>query len=305
MVPIPSVMMALNFANLEGVSLATQNEALMKEVARLAEENAALSAQRANASLAREYEALTRENARLKLSAQMVSGAPPGFHRSETNDTTPGFSAPPGLAAPPGLEAPQMWRPTPNWGCNDPSMFAFSKDASASLRTSFASTGAGSSVTASLVSDDEIDLTDSGEERTTVMVRNLPNNYSRKMLLELMDMQGFVGQYNMVYLPIDFNTNAGFGYAFVNFTETEHAECFMSKLQGFRKWVMPSEKVCDVMWSQSHQGLHAHIERYRNSPVMRDEMPDEFKPVIFVNGARVQFPAPTKKLRGGPRTKRQ
>jgi len=102
----------------------------------------------------------------------------------------------------------------------------------------------------------------------------------------------------MVYLPIDFNTNAGFGYAFVNFSSTEHAEVFMRKMQGFKEWVMPSEKVCDVMWSKAHQGLQAHIDRYRNSPVMREGMPDEFKPVLFVKGVRVPFPPPSKKLRG-------
>jgi len=123
------------------------------------------------------------------------------------------------------------------------------------------------------------------------------------MLLDLLDQLGSFGRYNMVYLPIDFNTNAGFGYAFVNFTCAEHAEAFMGKMQGFREWIMPSEKVCEVMWSSAHQGLQAHIDRYRNSPVMREGMPDEFKPVIFVNGARAAFPPPTKKLRG-PKTQR-
>ncbi|CAE7621292.1 ML3, partial [Symbiodinium sp. CCMP2456] len=55
--------------------------------------------------------------------------------------------------------------------------------------------------------------------RTTVMLRNLPNNYTRDMLLELIDSMGFRGQYDFLYLPIDFQTHACLGYAFVNLVD--------------------------------------------------------------------------------------
>ena len=32
-------------------------------------------------------------------------------------------------------------------------------------------------------------------------------------------------------------------------------------------------------WSHPYQGLDAHIERYRNSPVMHEDVPDEYKPM--------------------------
>lgn len=136
------------------------------------------------------------------------------------------------------------------------------------------------------------------------MLRNIPNCYSRSFLLELLDRHGFKGSYNLVYLPIDFNTNCGFGYAFVNFVDTESAEIFMSQLQGFQDWATPSDKVLDVTWSNAHQGFEAHVERYRNSPMMHETVPDELKPVIFVSGERVPFPPPTKKPRA-PRTRRR
>lgn len=136
------------------------------------------------------------------------------------------------------------------------------------------------------------------------MLRNIPNCYSRSLLLELLDEHGFKGSYNLVYLPIDFNTSCGFGYAFVNFVDTESAEAFMSKLQGYQSWATPSDKVLDVTWSNAHQGFEAHVERYRNSPMMHETVPDELKPVIFVSGERVPFPQPTKKPRA-PRTRRR
>merc|ERR1719377_166778 len=69
---------------------------------------------------------------------------------------------------------------------------------------------------------------DSTEEwRTTVMLRNMPNNYTREMLLELVDSMGFTGCYDFAYLPVDFKSQAGLGYAFINFVSTAEAQrCF-------------------------------------------------------------------------------
>jgi hypothetical protein len=131
----------------------------------------------------------------------------------------------------------------------------------------------------------------------TVMLRNLPNNYSRRMLLELMDQLGFVGNYDFVYLPIDFKTQASLGYAFVNLTSSDDANRFCKCFSGFSDWALPSQKVCKVNWSKPYQGLTAHVERYRNSPVMHEAVPDEFKPALFSNGERSTFPPPTKKIR--------
>lgn len=39
------------------------------------------------------------------------------------------------------------------------------------------------------------------------------------------------------------------------------------------------------------------MERYQNSPVMHPDVPDEWKPALFVQGVRVDFPAPTKKVK--------
>lgn len=135
------------------------------------------------------------------------------------------------------------------------------------------------------------------EEWTTVMMRNLPNNYSRDMLLELMDSRGFAGLYDFVYLPVDFSTRSGLGYAFVNLTDAATALLFWRVFESFCDWSIPSRKVCILTWSDPIQGLDANVERYRSSPVMCETVPDEFKPAIFSQGERVHFPAPLKKLR--------
>jgi len=137
-----------------------------------------------------------------------------------------------------------------------------------------------------------------GEWRTTVMLRNMPNNYTRDMLLELMDAMGFEACYDFAYLPVDFKSQAGLGYAFINFISTAEAQRCFDEFEGFSDWKVPSEKVCTVTWGSPYQGFEAHVERYRNSPVMHHSIPDEWKPVLFdEEGMRAPFPVPTKTIK--------
>jgi hypothetical protein len=135
------------------------------------------------------------------------------------------------------------------------------------------------------------------ERRTTVMLRNMPNNYTREMLLELVDSMGFAASYDFAYLPIDFSSQAGLGYAFINFVSADKAQLCFDVFEGFSDWKVPSEKVCTVTWSSPYQGLEAHIERYQNSPVMHHTISDEWKPIILKQGRRVLFPPPTKAIK--------
>jgi len=131
---------------------------------------------------------------------------------------------------------------------------------------------------------------------TTVMLRNVPNDYTRDMLLELLDTKGFIGCYDFVYLPVDFKRKAGLGYAFVNFITHEDAQRVRRDLQGFSDWKVYSQKVLQVAWSTPLQGLAANIERYRNSPVMHPDVPDEYRPMLLSSGRPVRFPPPTRHI---------
>jgi len=136
------------------------------------------------------------------------------------------------------------------------------------------------------------------EWRSTVMLRNMPNNYTRDMLLELIDAMGFEACYDFAYLPIDFKSQAGLGYAFINFINSSEAQRCFDEFEGFSDWKVPSEKVCTVTWGSPYQGFEAHVERYRNSPVMHHSIPDEWKPVLFdKEGLRAAFPSPTKTIK--------
>lgn len=144
----------------------------------------------------------------------------------------------------------------------------------------------------------------SDDMKTTVMMRNIPNDYTREMLLKLLDQEGFQGSYDLVYLPIDYHSKVGFGYAFINLVSHAEAERFRTHFTDFAKWEVVSQKVCEVCWSSVLQGVQAHIDRYRSSPVMHEAVRDEFKPVLFENGKRIPFPGPTKSIRA-PRARRR
>jgi hypothetical protein len=58
---------------------------------------------------------------------------------------------------------------------------------------------------------------------TTVILRNVPIPYTRAMLLDLMDSEGFFACYDFVYLPLKLRKHISFGYAVVNLiNEAEH-----------------------------------------------------------------------------------
>lgn len=132
--------------------------------------------------------------------------------------------------------------------------------------------------------------------KTTVMMRNIPNNYTRKMFLELLNKHGLQSCYDFIYLPYDFQRDSNLGYAFVNLRE-DAVDMFWRTFDGFSQWSLPSSKVCKVTWSGPHQGFEAHVERYRNSPVMHRSVPEEYKPLIFSEGTPIPFPPPTRRLK--------
>jgi len=141
--------------------------------------------------------------------------------------------------------------------------------------------------------------TDTGplDQATTLIVRKIPKSCTRSQLLALMDREGFSTLYDLIYLPIDFATRTGLGFAFVNFITAEKADQFMKHFHGFCDWNTSSKKSCEVTLSCELQGFDAHVDRYRSSPVMHESVPDEFKPVIFADGIRVMFPPPTKAIK--------
>jgi len=132
---------------------------------------------------------------------------------------------------------------------------------------------------------------------TTVMLRNVPLSYTCDSLIDLLENMGFSPWVDFVYVPVKRTEMLGVGYCFVNLTTPERAEEFKLAFEGFDGWPSSfSKTACSTHWSVC-QGLRENIKRYRNSPLMSDDVPAFFKPVLLKNGVRIPFPQPTKKVR--------
>jgi len=135
---------------------------------------------------------------------------------------------------------------------------------------------------------------------TTVMFRNIPNKYTREMLVKQLE-QNLKGLFDFVYLPIDFKNKCNVGYAFINFRTIEACEIFLGDFNGVevRKCLpgLNSRKVTEVTPARV-QGFEENVQRLRNSPVMRElAYHQEWMPLIFdMNGEQTPFPAPERPL---------
>jgi len=124
-----------------------------------------------------------------------------------------------------------------------------------------------------------------GEEGNTLMLQNLDGNILRSEVQAMLDDEGLAGEYDFLYVPIDFKTRVNLGYAIINFVTTDAAAAFRKAFDG------------RVAVNTPITGLDSLLQRYRNSPVMHPAVPDEYRPVVFRAGRRTDFPAPTCEVR--------
>lgn len=104
------------------------------------------------------------------------------------------------------------------------------------------------------------------EEITTLMIRNIPNRYTQKMLMEELDELGLAGLYDFFYLPRDRRNGTNVGYAFVNWESGDAAKKCQDSFIHYRFKRIKSGKIGQV--SIAHiQGLRNICEHYSNTAV--------------------------------------
>jgi len=110
---------------------------------------------------------------------------------------------------------------------------------------------------------------------TTVMLRNIPNKYSRTMLIEEINRHGFQGEIDYMYLPTDFTNRCNVGYCFCNFRTAAARQKFQQLfdsvpaqtcLPGFNSY-----KVCQVTRAK-WQGRAENVKRLRSSPELMQQL---------------------------------
>lgn len=105
---------------------------------------------------------------------------------------------------------------------------------------------------------------------TTVMMRNLPNKYTQRMLLTEVAQVGFLGTFDFLYLPIDPETSANRGYAFLNFIDSSFAWMFKVQYEGRKMAHFNSNKVVSVT-PATLQGFDSNYTHYSSARVNRGD----------------------------------
>jgi len=72
------------------------------------------------------------------------------------------------------------------------------------------------------------------DKRTTLMIKNIPNKYHQKMMIQLLN-ETHKDLFDFFYLPIDFRNKCNVGYAFINFVHPIFIVSFYEKFNE-QKW---------------------------------------------------------------------
>jgi len=127
------------------------------------------------------------------------------------------------------------------------------------------------------------------DQRTTLMVRNIPNKYNQKMLLATIE-DRHEGKFDLLYLPIDFKNRCNVGYAFINFISTSDILAFYEEFN-HKKWDrFNSDKVCEITYARI-QGKISLITHFENSSLIHED--EGYQPIIFASdgsGRREKLP---------------
>ena len=130
----------------------------------------------------------------------------------------------------------------------------------------------------------EIDSIRKGmENRTTLMIRNIPNKYSQSLLLDSIDLK-HKGRYDFFYLPIDFGNKCNMGYAFINLISPLDVISFYELWNDCRWSHFNSDKVCSISFARI-QGRSTLEQHFLASSVMTEDKGR--RPMFFDNGIEV------------------
>ncbi|KAF2087014.1 hypothetical protein K490DRAFT_43335, partial [Saccharata proteae CBS 121410] len=120
--------------------------------------------------------------------------------------------------------------------------------------------------------------------RTTVMVRNIPNQMTTYELEAIL--KSYVpGKYDFIYLRIDFHAMSNVGYAFVNLEsplDIYHLNACLKR----NGWGAVETKKSPALSYATVQGREALIEKFRNSSVMEEGL--DCRPRLFYTQTEAQ-----------------
>ena len=124
---------------------------------------------------------------------------------------------------------------------------------------------------------------------TTAMIRNVPNKYTPKELVDDFLAAGFTGALRFFYMPFDLDTEHNLGFAFADFRTAADLDRFKTTFDGVKLPHHKTHKICQITPARI-QGFHANLDHLSKGQAIKN-LPDEFKATIFAaDGTASAFP---------------
>mmetsp|Transcript_34116 Transcript_34116/g.62426 ORF Transcript_34116/g.62426 Transcript_34116/m.62426 type:complete len:383 (-) Transcript_34116:251-1399(-) len=149
---------------------------------------------------------------------------------------------------------------------------------------------------------------DDDETFTTIMLRNIPNKYTRKMLIDQLHLAGFKGDIDYLYLPTDFQNRCNVGYCFCNLRTPEARARLQQQFDGVAaQTCLPgfnSYKICQVTKAK-WQGREENVRRLKSGPELMAQLalhPEWLPLLLDSEGNQENFQIDDIDLSGVPNT---
>jgi len=123
------------------------------------------------------------------------------------------------------------------------------------------------------------------QDKTTLMVRNVPVMYTQEMLLEEWK---YAGKFDFLYLPRTANGHTNLSYAFINFASEADAVAFQAAWHKKRVAQFTSRKPLSISFAEV-QGLQANLTQLRKKRT-RCSDPKQCQPLVLVGDQYLRMP---------------
>jgi len=127
----------------------------------------------------------------------------------------------------------------------------------------------------------------------TVMVRQIPRQFTQQMFLQEVMGHGYEGLFDFLYLPYDLKKGINVGYGFINFTEPRHALAFREEFDGFCLDTQMRHRGKPLrVHPASVQGYQANFHHFAHTKTGQKQDP-MFSPLFFPASQTIAMPAPS------------
>mmetsp|Transcript_49539 Transcript_49539/g.146357 ORF Transcript_49539/g.146357 Transcript_49539/m.146357 type:complete len:472 (+) Transcript_49539:64-1479(+) len=139
---------------------------------------------------------------------------------------------------------------------------------------------------------------------TTLIIRNIQQEMTHAVLVQKLDQAGFKGSYDFVYVPVEFASEHGKGYAFVNLVSADEALRLTAAWDRKRPFGMPPQGPALHLEPASLQGLAANMARWGSSKRQRIRNP-KHRPLVILPGGGANLTSSMLPLTQGPKPTRE